>query len=156
MRRSLFGFVIALFLALPAAGFCGGDLDVFISNLNAEARVDLGAFKARVSTTYGVPMAHVEAVFGSVQTPADAYMVFRVRELSGRPEAAVLDEYRADKGKGWGAMAKDLGIKPGSPEFHALKKGWDDAGGPGNGKGNGNGKGGKKDKGNGKGNGKKK
>ena len=31
--------------------------------------------------------------------------------------------YGAKKGQGWGAIAKDLGIKPGSAEFHALKNG---------------------------------
>ena len=151
MRKSFFALVASGLLALPAAALCGGSLDVFLSDLNAEARVDLGAFKARVSTTYGVPMAQVEAVFGSVRTPADAYMVFRVGQVSGRPEGVVLDEYRASKGKGWGVMAKNLGIKPGSPQFHALKKGWNGDGGSGGGKGKDKGKGGRK--GNGKGRG---
>jgi hypothetical protein len=31
--------------------------------------------------------------------------------------------YQASKGKGWGVIAKELGIKPGSPAFHALKEG---------------------------------
>jgi hypothetical protein len=31
--------------------------------------------------------------------------------------------YKQSKGKGWGVIAKELGIKPGSPEFHALKRG---------------------------------
>jgi hypothetical protein len=35
----------------------------------------------------------------------------------------VIDQYRSDKGKGWGVLAKTLGIKPGSREFHALKDG---------------------------------
>ena len=33
--------------------------------------------------------------------------------------------YKSDKGKGWGVLAKSLGIKPGSQEFHALKSGDD-------------------------------
>ncbi|MBE0604496.1 MAG: hypothetical protein IH611_12835, partial [Deltaproteobacteria bacterium] len=85
MRKSLTALALAMFLLLPAAGYCGGDLDVFVSNLNAEARVDLGAFKARVSTRFGVPMVQVEAVLGSVRTPGDAYMVFRTGQVSGRP-----------------------------------------------------------------------
>ncbi|MBE0602055.1 MAG: hypothetical protein IH611_00310 [Deltaproteobacteria bacterium] len=76
-------------------------------------------------------------------------MVFRTGQVSGRPHEVVLDEYRANQGKGWGVMAKNLGIKPGSAEFHSLKKGWDDGGGSGKGKG----KGKKKDKGKGKGKG---
>ena len=148
MNKSFPALVFAMFLLLPVAGYCGGDLDVFISNLNAEARVDLGAFKARVSTQFGVPMVQVEAVLGKVHSPGDAYMVFRAGQVAGRPQDVVLEEYRANQGKGWGVMAKNLGIKPGSAEFHSLKKGWDDGGGSGKGKGKG-----KKDKGKGKGKG---
>jgi len=49
-------------------------------------------------------------------------MVLRLAETSGRPANFVITQYRSDKGKGWGALAKSLGIKPGSSEFHALKK----------------------------------
>jgi hypothetical protein len=54
----------------------------------------------------------------------------------------VVREYKAHKGQGWGVIAKNLGIKPGSKEFHALKKGGLNAGGddPGKGKGKGKGK----------------
>jgi hypothetical protein len=31
--------------------------------------------------------------------------------------------YQRSHGKGWGVIAKELGIKRGSPEFHALKRG---------------------------------
>jgi len=44
--------------------------------------------------------------------------------------------YQIHQGKGWGAIPKSLGIKPGSKEFHALKKG-DLDGGKGKGKGKG-------------------
>jgi hypothetical protein len=33
-----------------------------------------------------------------------------------------MERYRKGKGKGWGELAKSLGIKPGSREFHALKR----------------------------------
>jgi len=60
-----------------------------------------------------------------MREPADAYMVFRMGELSHQPVERVVDEYKEDRGKGWGVMAKRLGIKPGSKEFHALKRGHD-------------------------------
>jgi len=37
----------------------------------------------------------------------------------------VLKQYKTSKGKGWGVVAQSLGIKPGSAEFQALKKGQD-------------------------------
>lgn len=131
---------VFLLLFLPANGICGGDLDVFINNLNVEARADLGAFKMRLSTRFGVPVPQVEAVIAKVRTPGDAYMVMRVGQVARQPQEKVLTEYNANQGKGWGVIAKNLGIKPGSKEFHDLKKGYDggkEKGGKGKGKGKG-------------------
>lgn len=62
-------------------------------------------------------------VINTVKEPADAFMVFQLGQLARQPTDRVLQVYQSGEGKGWGAMAKDLGIKPGSPEFHALKRG---------------------------------
>jgi hypothetical protein len=72
-------------------------------------------------------------------------MVFQLGKMARQPTDRVLQVYQSGKGKGWGAMAKDLGIQPGSREFHALKRGdfrFDGAPGDdhGNGKGRGKGK----------------
>ena len=52
-------------------------------------------------------------------------MVLRLGEMSKQPTENVIKKYKSGKGKGWGALAKSLGIKPGSKEFHALKRGHD-------------------------------
>ena len=75
--------------------------------------------------------------------PGDVYMSFQTAEVIGQPVQTVADAYSKNKGKGWGQIAKDLGIKPGSAEFHAMKnkmKGKKDKGEKGNGKGKGKGK----------------
>jgi len=85
-------------------------------------------------------------VIGNVAEPSDAYMIFRLGELSHRPVKEVMKVYRSNRHRGWGVMAKKLGIKPGSRECHALKRG-EDLGGGGHGRehfsghGNGNGHG---------------
>jgi hypothetical protein len=141
MRKAfLVGLSLAVLLIQPVAGFCGGDLDSFVGSLNVQARADLPGFKVKLSAQFGVPVAQVDTVFAAVQTPADAYMVLKVGEVARQPQEVVLREYQANKGKGWGVIAKNLGIKPGSPEFHELKKGVD-GGGPGKGHGKGKGKG---------------
>jgi len=58
----------------------------------------------------------------NVKTPGDAYMCFRVGQLASKPVEVVTKEYQGNKGKGWGVIAKNLGIKPGSKEFHELKR----------------------------------
>jgi hypothetical protein len=117
------------------------DLDVFISNLNVQAQADLGAFKVRLSTQFGVPATRVDAVMASVKTPGDAYMCFRVGQVASKPVEVVTNEYQGNKGKGWGGIAKNLGIKPGSKEFHELKKGNFNGDDSGSDKGKGKGKG---------------
>jgi hypothetical protein len=70
-------------------------------------------------------------------------MVLRLAEMSRQPADHVIAQYRSGKGQGWGALAKSLGIKPGSQEFHALKRGHDlhGNGDSSTGKGRGKGKG---------------
>jgi hypothetical protein len=56
--------------------------------------------------------------------PGDVYYACAMASLIGRPCRYVVDLYEADRGQGWGVIAQRLGIKPGSPEFHRLKKGF--------------------------------
>ena len=131
----LIGLCIVLLLSASAA--VAGDFD-WMPDFNVRAQADPSGFRAQLATRFRIGNAQVSAVLGEVDNPADAYMVFRLAEMSSHAPDYVLSRYRAGKGKGWGALAKSLGIKPGSKEFHALKRShdlYDD-----NGKGKGNGK----------------
>jgi len=119
MRTSLFVLVsLMLFCGTAVAG-----LDDFLSSLNIQARADLPGFSAKVSAQFGVPVPQVQTVIQSVREPADAFMVFQLGQMSRQPTDVVVQTYKAKHGAGWGVMAKELGIKPGSAEFHALKRG---------------------------------
>jgi hypothetical protein len=121
MKRIL----LAALMCIPcsAQAFAAGGLEGFLANLNAQARVDLPGFSAKVSAQFGVPEVQVKAVLGTVKEPADAFMIFQIGQMSRQPTDRVMRVYQTQKGKGWGEIAKELGIKPGSPEFHALKRG---------------------------------
>ncbi|HET6421697.1 MAG TPA: hypothetical protein VFG19_16190 [Geobacteraceae bacterium] len=137
-----FVFAVAALLLFCGLAVAGGGLDGFLYNLNIQARSDMNGYAARVSAQFGVPGAQVRAVIGTVSAPADAFMVFQLGEMTHRPPEEVLHVYKANRGKGWGVIAKSLGIKPGSPEFHRLKSGdFVLAGEPGEGHGKGHGKG---------------
>ena len=56
--------------------------------------------------------------------PGDVYYACTIAQVIGRPCRYVVDEWTTNHGQGWGAVAKRLGIKPGSAEFHRLKKGF--------------------------------
>ncbi|HZV82408.1 MAG TPA: hypothetical protein VFF53_09610 [Geobacteraceae bacterium] len=121
MKR-LIAVGLSLLLLVPIAAFAGG-LDDFLANVNVQARADMPGFSAKISTQFGVPLPQVQAVVQTVREPADAFMVFQLGQMSGKQPDRVLDVYDSNKGKGWGVIAKRLGIKPGSAEFHALKSG---------------------------------
>ena len=149
MKRLIF-LCLTLSLLSPLAAF-GGGLDSFLANVNIQARADMPGFSAKISAQFGVPVPRVQAVIQSVQEPADAFMIFQLGQMSGKHPDNVLAVYAPNRKKGWGAIAKELGIKPGSAEFHALKSGnlsftgqpagHGDAAGTGKGKGKGHGKG---------------
>ncbi len=121
MKR-IFLFCLVLLLLSPLAAFAGG-LDAFLSDVNIEARADLPGFSVKLSTQFGVPVPQVQAIVQAVHEPADAFMVFQLGQMSGKAPERVMAVYGPNRGRGWGVIAKQLGIKPGSPEFHALKSG---------------------------------
>jgi hypothetical protein len=120
--------------ALWAPAIRAGDFD-WMKDFNLRAEADPSGFRAQLATRFKVGDAEINAVIGNMKRPADAYMVLRLGEMSSRSPEYVMDRYHAEKGKGWGVLAKSLGIKPGSSEFHALKRGDDLSHGGGKGKG---------------------
>ena len=108
MKRKMFLYAFLAMLLLVPTQLPAADFD-WMPNFNVQAQVN--------------------AVLSNFPKPADAYVALRLGEMSGKPIDVVTEQYRTKKGQGWGALAKSLGIKPGSKEFHALKRG-DDLYGP--------------------------
>lgn len=100
-------------------------LDVTLGDLNVYTEgSSLSDFVKNVSVSYRIPKVRVEHLIYEVKmTPADVIMAALIAELLGIHVDVVVERYKANKGKGWGVIAKQLGIKPGSNEFHALKNG---------------------------------
>jgi hypothetical protein len=140
-RRIAFTGLMVFLLVSSAA--LAGDFD-WIQDLNIKATADPSGFKAQLGARFKIGNAEINTVIGNVEKPADAYMVLRLGEMSHQPTDYVMKQYRSGKGKGWGVLAKSLGIKPGSKEFHDLKRGHDLQGGndiiAGRGKGKGKGR----------------
>ncbi len=151
MKRLL--LAATLLLLAPASALAGGGLDAFLNSVNIQARADMNGFTTKVSAQFGVPEAQVKLVLNKVGgEPADAFMVFQLGQMSNQHTDDVMRVYQSNKGRGWGVIAQELGIRPGSPEFHALKRGdlhygpgaaaaEDDMPGPGRGHGHGRGMG---------------
>lgn len=122
MKKIVFAAAM-LFLVSGLPGIASADIDSLIKKLNVEAKADIGKYSVKLSSQFGVPEVQVKAILNKVDSPADAFLCLQVGKMANtQPEAAV-QVYQQNKGKGWGAIAQSMGIKPGSPEFHALKRG---------------------------------
>ncbi|MEN6375838.1 MAG: hypothetical protein ABFD75_13815 [Smithella sp.] len=133
VRKILLMISVVFLFFSSAAIVSAGDFD-WMRDFNIQAQADSEGFRARLATRFQIGDARISAVIGNVPSPGDAYMVFRLGEMSHHPPEEVLGVYKSHKGKGWGVIAKELGIKPGSKEFHALKRGHDLGGDFGSGK----------------------
>ena len=122
-RLKLMFLFLMVLLSVPSAGIAG-DFD-WIKDLNIQAQADPSGFRARLGARFKIGDVEINTVLSNVDYPGDAYMVLRLGEMSRQPINYVIGQYRSSKGKGWGALAESLGIKPGSDEFHALKNGHD-------------------------------
>lgn len=100
-------------------------LDATLGDLNIQAQGDnLSDFISSLSLSYKIPKIEIEnLIFKIKMSPADAFMTVGLASIIKKPLGRVVKEYQANKGKGWGVIAKGLGIKPGSKEFKALKDG---------------------------------
>lgn len=118
--------ILTLTLATSLVGLSSvahADLDSFLRSVNNQALSDITNFNNKLGRQFGVPVANVDVIVKSVPKPADAFMIFQLSQMAHVEPAVVLQKYQRSQGKGWGVLAQELGIKPGSPEFHALKRG---------------------------------
>lgn len=151
-------FLLSVFLFITAShsftqiSFNTGssEIDANLNEINATAKLDLGVFKTELKADFSVSDGDIDLMFSLGMEPAEAYFSLELSQIANKPLDEVMSAYKSNKDKGWGFIAKQLGIKPGSPEFHALKgktkNKKDKSGKKGNSgnKGNGNGNGKKK------------
>jgi hypothetical protein len=105
------------------AGVAHADMDAYLNRLTAYASADLGRFRADLGAHFGASGPDVDLALRTVSRHGDAALCLWLTNRTRQPIDLVLREYQARKGQGWGALAQSLGIKPGSADFHALKRG---------------------------------
>lgn len=124
MKKQILTLIgIALSLNFYAQKYATGDsgFDAKLTSINIEANKDLVSFKASVAKTYNSNLTQVNSFFSAGMNAGDVIMSFELMKLTSKPAISIISIFNTHKSKGWGAMAKELGIKPGSKEFHALK-----------------------------------
>lgn len=152
MKQLFLTFAIALTLNstaqvrafTPKTG--DSELDKTLIEVNNDAVKDLDKFKDHVNTTLSLPKEKTEELLQTLP-PGDVFMIAQTAQVTSKPVDDVKQAYEKNKDKGWGETAKELGIKPGSKEFHALKGKVKENKGKGKAKGKGKDKKDKKEKG---------
>lgn len=123
MKKILLSAGIMFLIVIIFPFSAHADLESFLSDLNRQAKADLNSFSFRLSAHFGVPLPQVKIIMDKVETAADAFMCFQLGRMTNKQPETVVQTYSNNKGKGWGVIAKELGINSGSAEFHALKRG---------------------------------
>lgn len=97
------------------------ELDATLTKMNTDAKANLTSFKAELAKTYTTTTTKIDELMKKGMAISDVFMTFEIAKITKKPVDSVVKSYEANKKKGWGAIAKEMGIKPGSPEFHQLK-----------------------------------
>jgi len=129
MRKWLTASVGLVFVVGLAYGFDPlfgtGDmkLDSTLEQLNIAAGADPDGFLGRLSSMHNFPTQELRRARDTYGLAgADLFMATGLAREIHRPVHSVAEEFKQNQGKGWGVIAQNLGIKPGSSEFHQLKR----------------------------------
>jgi len=130
MKKILTAATCLIFLGLlvPSVAFAlqtsTGDrkLDSLLGKINEQAKADPEGFIKQLSQKHGIPEEEIrQAKEKHGLSDGDTYMATALAHKTSRSVGDVAAEYKQNQGKGWGVMAMNMGIKPGSPEFKELK-----------------------------------
>lgn len=125
MKQLLLFFISFIaFSATAQIAFNTGSiqLDSDLNEINLSASTNFESFKGDLAISYDISEKKIEFMRGSLNmVPGEIYLALEISKLSGTPLDEVNTIYQKNKSKGWGYIAKEAGIKPGSSEFHQLK-----------------------------------
>ena len=96
------------------------EYDQKLSAINKEAKLDLKVFKTNLNASHNLSIPMIDRLL-KIMEPAEIIIAKDIADIVEKPIDDVVSSYKVNKDKGWGHIAKQMGIKPGSPEFHALK-----------------------------------
>ena len=122
MKKMAIAMIFSLLIPFAALAASDG-LAELAARITASATKDLGSFRARVSAEFGIGPDRVDAAIKAAGSAGEAYLCLQIGQKAQRPPEEVIRVYSTNKKKGWGYVAKEMGIKPGSKEFHELKDG---------------------------------
>jgi len=118
LKKSLFSLLALGALVAPLSA--GVDFEWRLS-LNNRYHADPYGYRYGLADRFRLPESRVIVILDSVREPADAYMIFRLAELSGRPYDYVLSVYRQNRYSSWVEIASLVGVIVSSNDFNELR-----------------------------------
>ena len=118
LKQSLFSLLALGALVAPLSA--GVDFEWRLS-LNNRYHADPYGYRYGLADRFRLPESRVIVILDSVREPADAYMIFRLAELSGRPYDYVLSVYRQNCYSTWVEIASLVGVIVSSNDFNELR-----------------------------------
>ncbi len=118
LKQSLFSLLALGALVAPLSA--GVDFEWRLS-LNNRYHADPYGYRYGLADRFRLPESRVIVILDSVREPADAYMIFRLAELSGRPYDYVLSVYRQNRYSTWVEIASLVGVIVSSNDFNELR-----------------------------------
>jgi hypothetical protein len=120
--KKYFIFVTVLVFITGFAYSQSLSLDASLDSLNIAASANIAGFKADMALSYDISEGEIESLMINADLePADLFMTLELADLAGKTPDETAAIVQENKDKGWGVVAKQLGIKPGSKEFKNIK-----------------------------------
>ncbi len=122
-KSLMFALITAfIFSSVPVLN-AADEFTADIQSITTDTTDAKAEFNQELASEFNVPAQKVEELTTKEgMTNGDAYMALETSRQSKKPLDDVVKSFKKNKAKGWGFIAKDMGIKPGSPEFKALKE----------------------------------
>jgi len=96
------------------------EIESHLNDVNVYASADISLFRKDLTLSFHASNYDMDRYLVKERIqPADIYYGYVISFTTGRSFPLVMKMYKEKKG--WGSVAKELGIKPGSDQFHALK-----------------------------------
>lgn len=85
-------FLLSFFTLSAAASFAqiafrtgSADFDASLNSINANAQLDLGAFKADLSVSFGTSRQEVDNLFSIGMEPGEVYLALEIGRITRKP-----------------------------------------------------------------------
>ena len=97
-------------------------VDAQLADINQYGARWPNTFTDELVRYHQAPRDLVDALLQQRWAPGVIYFACALAEASGRPCRAVAYDWEHQHADGWGALAQRLGVAPGSPAFHRIKR----------------------------------